>query len=84
MLREINQAINNIHYDSRVYVENNNHLFIAIKTKNNDGHKYIDEAYKNGIKFFLLEKFPSEIKPDAGYLIVNNTLIASKWAKYHK
>lgn len=82
---EVNHKINNIHYDSRIYVENNNHLFIAIKTKNNDGHKYIDEAYKNGIRFFLLDRPPSTIKKDAGYLIVNDTLKSlQKWAKHHR
>ena len=82
---EVNRTINNIHYDSRIYVENNNHLFIAIKTKNNDGHKYIDEAYKNGIRFFLLDRPPSSIKKDAGYLIVNDTLKSlQKWAKHHR
>ena len=82
---EVNHTINNLHYDSRIYVENNNHLFIAIKTKNNDGHKYIDEAYKNGIRFFLLEHLPSAIKKDAGYLIVNDTLSSlQKWAKHHR
>lgn len=82
---EVNHKINNIHYDSRIYVENNNHLFIAIKTKNNDGHKYIDEAYKNGIRFFLLDRPPSAIKKDAGYLIVNDTLKSlQKWAKHHR
>ena len=81
----VDSTINNIHFDSRRFVKNNKHLFIAFKTNFNDGHLYINEVYKSGIKQFITHTKPDDLKSDAGYLIVNNTLIAlQKWASFHR
>ena len=81
----VDSTINNIHFDSRRFVKNNKHLFIAFKTNFNDGHLYINKVYKSGIKQFITHTKPDDLKSDAGYLIVNNTLIAlQKWAAFHR
>ena len=81
----VDSIINNIHFDSRRFVKDNKHLFIAFKTNFNDGHLYINEVYKSGIKQFITHTKPDDLKSDAGYLIVNNTLIAlQKWASFHR
>ena len=81
----VDSTINNIHFDSRRFVKNNKHLFIAFKTNFNDGHLYINKVYKSGIKQFITHTKPDDLKSDAGYLIVNNTLIAlQKWASFHR
>lgn len=65
-------------------------LFIAINTKKNDGHLYINNAYQKGIRNFLIEKNFFEqhsyiIKNDANYLIVFNTVKAlQQLAQYHR
>ena len=46
----IDSPISNVHYDSRRFVQNNEHVFLAFKTNFNDGHKYINQVYENGIK----------------------------------
>lgn len=53
-------------------------LFFAIKTKRNDGHKYIDELYKRGVKNFVVTSFPENIAEysDANFLKVKSTIKA--------
>ena len=81
----IDSPISNVHYDSRRFVQNNEHVFLAFKTNFNDGHKYINQVYENGIKQFITHKTPLKIKKDAGYLVVENTLAAlQKWANFHR
>ena len=81
----IDLPISNVHYDSRRFVQNNEHVFLAFKTNFNDGHQYINEVYENGIKQFITHETPLKIKKDAGYLVVDNTLVAlQKWAKHHR
>ena len=80
-----NSVIKNIYYDTRIFVENNGHLFIAIQTKNNDGHLFINHAYEKGIRLFLINKYPKIILEGASYLIVDNSLMAlQKWAEFHR
>ena len=81
----IDSPISNVHYDSRRFVQNNEHVFLAFKTNFNDGHNYINQVYENGIKQFITHKTPLKIKKDAGYLVVENTLAAlQKWANFHR
>ena len=81
----IDLPISNVHYDSRRFVHNNEHVFLAFKTKFNDGHEYINQVYENGIKQFITHKYPLKTEKDAGYLVVENTLVAlQKWANYHR
>ena len=35
-------------------------LFFAIKTGRNDGHKYIPELYKRGVRNFVVERVPED------------------------
>lgn len=62
-------------------------LFFAIKTKTNDGHKYIDELYKLRVRNFVVsEMLPAyEKMTDANFLIVKDTIKAlQKLAAYHR
>ena len=52
-----------------------NNLFIAIKGKNNDGHKFISEAIRNGAKFCAVSKLDNKNK---NLIKVNNTEIFLK------
>ena len=55
------------------------------KQKKNNGHSFIDEAYKKGIKCFLVEKLPTKKHKDANYIVVNKSLESLQhWAKIHR
>ncbi len=69
--------INYLLYDSRKLSQPNVTLFVAIKTSRNDGHKFIQSLYQNGVRNFLVEALPTNEKyEEANFLVVKNTLIA--------
>ncbi len=51
-------------------------LFFALKTKRNDGHKYIPELYNRGVRNFVVESLPATSYPHCNFLIVANSLKA--------
>lgn len=53
-------------------------LFFALKTKTNNGHKFIAELYKLRVRNFVVSEIRDEYKemPDANFLVVKNTLRA--------
>ncbi|MDR1089616.1 MAG: bifunctional UDP-N-acetylmuramoyl-tripeptide:D-alanyl-D-alanine ligase/alanine racemase [Prevotella sp.] len=62
-------------------------LFFALSTKNNDGHKYINELYELGVRSFVVTKLlPGwEEYNDANFLVVANTLAAlQRLAAHHR
>lgn len=64
--------------DSRDAV--NGSLFVALKGNNTDGHLYIDQAYANGCRLFLVSKnwFSAAANQykDACYIVADDTLFA--------
>jgi UDP-N-acetylmuramyl pentapeptide synthase len=63
--------------DSRTLTSPENTIFFALKTPYNDGHKYIGELIKKGVKYFVVDQ-ESYIKEDQNlsFLLVENTLSA--------
>lgn len=62
-------------------------LFFAIRTKTNDGHKYIEELYKLRVRSFVVsEMLPVfETMPDAHFLYVKDVVTAlQKLAAFHR
>lgn len=60
-------------------------LFFALKTKRNDGHKYIPDLYKRGVRNFVVSTLPEQIETDANYLLVKYPLRAlQKLAAIHR
>ncbi len=62
-------------------------LFFALLTKNNDGHKYVEELYEQGVRNFVVSHLLPEWDgyADANFLIVTNTLNAlQRIAAYHR
>jgi len=53
-------------------------LFFALKTARNDGHRYIADLYKRGLRNFVISEpsFRTELFPDANILWVKDTLQA--------
>ena len=63
-------VINDIVHDSREADENK--VFLAREGFNSDGHEFIDDAYRNGSRVFIVKRFPENIKNDALYMKVEN------------
>ena len=63
-------------------------LFFALKTQRNDGHRYIDELYRRGVRHFVVEQVPEHsetIYPEANFLRVPHTLAAlQRLAERHR
>ena len=66
-----NLEISDIHIDSRKVEEN--HLFIAVKGTQTDGHAYIGKAIEKGAKAIVCENFPEDLKNDVTYIKVADT-----------
>ena len=52
--------VNSLFIDSRNHFNENNALFIAIKGDFNDGHEYLVELYKKGLRNFIIERTARE------------------------
>ena len=51
-------------------------LFFALKTQRNDGHRYIDDLYRRGVRHFVVEQVPEHFEvrfPEANFLRVPHT-----------
>ena len=62
-------------------------LFFALKTKRNDGHKYIPELYSRGVRNFVVSSLPDDMASyaDANFLLAENPLKAlQKLAEKHR
>lgn len=72
------EEIIDILIDSRKLISPNGTLFIALKTKKNDGHKYIESLYQRGMRNFMVTDVPEnwETYKEASFIEVTNTLSA--------
>lgn len=62
--------IQDISYNSRNVKEN--HVFVAIDGETTDGHKYIDHAYENGARVFVVSK-DVDVPSDSIKILVKDT-----------
>lgn len=75
--------INWLLIDSRSLCFPEETLFFALKTEKNDGHKYVEELYKRGVRNFVVEQ--AVIGLEANFLIVKSPLQALQTlAAYHR
>lgn len=70
------EEIHTVLYDSRRLSATQGVLFIAIKGAQHNGHEYIEALFEKGIKNFLVEEIPANLKGKANFLQVENTLKA--------
>ena len=63
-------------------------LFFALKTQRNDGHHYIGDLYRRGVRHFVVEQVPEHVEvlyPDANFLRVPSPLAAlQRLAERHR
>jgi Alr-MurF fusion protein len=73
-----NQSIRWLLTDSRSLSFPEESVFFALKTSRNDGHRYIPELYKRGLRNFVIssKNFELESYPEANIVWVSDTLKA--------
>jgi len=79
-----NKNISDILIDSRRIISPENCIFIALKTKKNDGHKYIEEVFNKGVRNFIVSD--ASLIPDGSNCVqVQDTLMALQMlASWHR
>lgn len=81
-------AIGRLLTDSRQLVSPDDTLFFALRTKKNDGHRFIGSVVEQGVRCFVVEQLPSDAiltMSDCRFLLVNNSLDAlQQLAAHHR
>ncbi len=78
-------TVERVYFDSRRITHTQNALFVAVKTHQNDGHRYLRDAHDRGIRIFLVDHLPDELLSESTFLNVQNTLNAlQKIAAHHR
>lgn len=70
------EIIRSFLYDSRRLRAVEDTLFIAISGARHNGHDFIEELYKKGVRNFLVEFVPHALAGKANFIVVKNTLKA--------
>lgn len=70
-------------FDTRTISRGAETIFIALKTDHRDGHDFLKDAYRKGVRNFIVDrKLPYR---DVNYALVANTLEALQlWAMHHR
>src|ERR1017187_5167830 len=81
--------ITTLAFDTRTLVSPQSALFFAIRSKNNDGHKYLQDAYDKGVRNFVIEPDHHDIifspKANVNVIQVENAIDAlQKLAAKHR
>ncbi len=81
-----NAVIKHLLTDSRSLIFPETTLFFAIRTRLGDGHRYIDELYRRGVRNFVISELPPTVNgksavlgrryADANFLVVGSPLCA--------
>lgn len=81
-----NNIIKDVIIDSRKLVSAESVLFVALKTKRNDGHRYITDLYNKGVRNFMVLQLDDKLNSlEANFIIVSDTLQAlQKFSKHHR
>lgn len=82
-----NREISILLTDSRSLTFPDSTLFFALETRNNDGHKYMRDLYDKGVRCFVAQHVPEDMKDatDADILIVPSVVKALQTiAKTHR
>jgi len=71
-------VVRELYTDSRQVSYTENAAFIAIKGVNHDGHKYIENLYRRGVKVFIAEHLPEnpDLYPDASFITGKSSIDA--------
>lgn len=73
--------------DSRSLCFPESSLFFAIRSQRNDGHRYLSELYRRGVRAFVVSQLPADLAPyaGAGFLLVKSPVQAlQRLAERHR
>jgi alanine racemase len=77
--------IDHISIDSRSLQNGKTTLFFALIGSNNNGHVFIEELIQKGVQNFVVTSIPENLKDNANFLLVENTLVAlQEFAAYYR
>ena len=78
--------IEHLLFDSRKIITPASTLFFALRGPRRDGHQFIPELYRKGVRYFVvMEKQHAEMFPGAFFLVVPDTLQAlQELATFHR
>lgn len=79
-------VVDNVLYDSRKIYQPDNTLFFCLQSNRRDGHDFILDAYKKGVRNFVVaSSFKGNLPLDCVFFRVKNTLQAlQKLAQFHR
>lgn len=79
-------VIQSVAYDTRKILDSKNTAFFALSGEFRDGHQYIEDAYKQGVRVFVVSKeIKQSLFPGAQFHVVSSVLKAlQKLAKKHR
>lgn len=81
-------SVSRIQTDSRSLCFPEETLFFAIRSERNDGHNYIPDLYRRGVRAFVVERLPEDFQSDfaeASFLLVPSTVKAlQRLAERHR
>lgn len=70
-------SIDDLLIDSRKIISSHDNLFFALKSKRNDGHKYINELINKDVNNFIVSTLPNDYtKLEVNFILVKDSLIA--------
>ncbi|RYY90467.1 MAG: bifunctional UDP-N-acetylmuramoyl-tripeptide:D-alanyl-D-alanine ligase/alanine racemase [Chitinophagaceae bacterium] len=80
------RSIAHLLHDSRAVTFPDASLFFALVTPRSDGHRFIDDAWRKGVRAFVVSKHPPpDAFPGASFLFVGDTLAAlQSLAAWHR
>ena len=80
-----NFFVENVSIDSRSLQNNSGTLFFALKGNNHDAHLYLSSLVDKGIRYFVVEYIPNDLKGKANFIVVKNTHRAlQETSKYYR
>ena len=68
--------IEKVVYDTRKIASSEGQVFFAIKGEFRDGNDFLNDAYRKGIRIFVLSEIPNKPHKNAAYILVTNALLA--------
>jgi alanine racemase len=80
-----NAEIDSVSIDSRSLQNNANTLFFALIGPNHDAHSYIPELIHQGVRYFVVQYIPENIRTDTTFLVVPDSKKALQhFAAYYR
>ncbi|MBR1787904.1 MAG: alanine racemase [Bacteroidaceae bacterium] len=71
--------------DSRSLSSPEDTLFFAIVTQRGDGHRFVPQLYRRGVRSFVVNQLPEGDYPEASFLVVPDTLRAlQQLVRHHR